>query len=86
MKYNLDILKALADHTRLTIIEELLCSDKGVSELVRHVGKSQPNISLALKKLEKAGLVLSFRDKKRIIYYLKDKERVSNMLAAIKNE
>ena len=86
MYYNLDILKALADETRLKIILILLKGEKNVSSMVKLVEKSQPNVSLALKKLEKEGLISSRKDKKMIFYRIEKRDTVQNILKLIANE
>jgi len=84
--YDLSILKALADNTRLQLVLALLKKEHSVLELVALVKKSQPNISLALRKLEHAGLVASRKDGKRVIYRIAKRGVVEKILGQIKNE
>ena len=70
MRYNLDILRAIADETRLKILLSLKKKDMNVTELVSVVNKSQPNVSLALRKLEQASLISKQKKGKMIIYKL----------------
>ncbi len=62
------LLKALADHTRLCILESLLVEEKCVSELVRELHCPQPHISHHLRILRDAGLVEGRRDGKQVCY------------------
>ena len=84
MNYNINILKALADETRVNIILVLKEGEKSVSEVVSKVNKSQPNVSIALKKLENVGLISQNRDKKNVFYKIKNKELVDKILNLIK--
>ncbi|MBS3135948.1 winged helix-turn-helix transcriptional regulator [Candidatus Woesearchaeota archaeon] len=85
MDYRLDILKALSDETRLNIILLLLKGEKNVLNIVSNIKKSQPNISIALKKLQYAGILESRKEHNRVYYRLKDLERISNILELVKN-
>jgi DNA-binding transcriptional ArsR family regulator len=58
---------------------------KNVSEIVKLVNKSQPNISIALGKLSDVGLISYKREKKKIVYSIKNKEFVEKILNLIKN-
>ena len=49
--------KALADPTRLRILQRLAEGDGTVSDLMRHVDLSQPLVSWHLRRLRAAGLV-----------------------------
>jgi DNA-binding transcriptional ArsR family regulator len=49
--------KALADVNRLRIVRRLADSDASVSELIEHVGLSQPLVSWHLGRLRHAGLI-----------------------------
>jgi ArsR family transcriptional regulator len=79
------ILKALADETRLNIILNLLQKERSVLDVVSLVGKSQPNVSLALRKLEEASLIVSRKDKKKVFYTVKNKEFVQKILKMVEN-
>ena len=52
-----DILKALADRTRLRLIKALLSADFGVNELTERLAISQYNTSKHLRVLREAGIV-----------------------------
>ena len=83
MRYNLDILRAIADETRLQILLSLRKKDMNVTELVSIVKKSQPNVSLALRKLEQASLISKSKKGKMIIYRLSRKELLQKILELI---
>jgi DNA-binding transcriptional ArsR family regulator len=52
----LDLLKALADRTRMRIVKVLLESPRSVNEVVEAVGVSQYNVSKHLRILRQAGI------------------------------
>ncbi len=62
------VLKALADETRLHILESLLSEEKCVSDLVRELGCPQPHVSHHLRILRNSGLVDGLRDGKQVCY------------------
>ena len=72
-------LKALADHTRLRILESLLGEEKCVTDLVRHVHCPQPHISHHLRILRDAGLVEGIREGQQVCYRIAP--RVQHVLA-----
>jgi DNA-binding transcriptional ArsR family regulator len=63
-------LLALADDTRLGIVEALAGDDRSVSELVELFPISQPAISRHLRLLREAGVVTSSPNGKQRIYRL----------------
>jgi ArsR family transcriptional regulator len=74
----LTLIRALADETRLEILQ-FLCNDwRTVNDIVTHVeGRvNQPTVSHHLKKLEEAGLILMQQDGK-YRYYRLDPERIA---------
>jgi len=71
-KKPITILKALADETRLKILELLLNGEKCVCEIFPKVKRTQSTVSIQLANLEKAGLIESRRDGKKIFYKIKD--------------
>ncbi|MBU0757785.1 MAG: metalloregulator ArsR/SmtB family transcription factor [Nanoarchaeota archaeon] len=77
------ILKALADETRIKIIEFLMDGERCACEIVPFTQKSQPNVSLHLKKLEKCGILSSRKDGTKILYKIKD-NRVKIVLKTLK--
>jgi len=62
--------KALADPTRLRILERLSAGEGTVSDLMRHVDLSQPLVSWHLRRLRQAGLVETRRSGREVIYSL----------------
>ena len=62
--------QALADPTRLAIIEHLQAGEHCVCELMRHVGAQQSRLSFHLKILREAGLVIDRRDGRWVYYRL----------------
>lgn len=63
---SLAIIKALADESRLKILDSLVENPQCVEALATRLGLSSPTISFHCKKLEQAGLV----SKKRERYYV----------------
>jgi len=70
----IDILKALADPTRLKILECIKNKEKCICEVIPYTGKSQPNVSLHLKILKHAGLVNERKDGTKIMLSIADKD------------
>lgn len=62
------VLKALADETRLRILESLLVEEKCVSDLVRELGCPQPHVSHHLRILRDSGVVEGIREGKQVCY------------------
>lgn len=69
----IEIFKALADPTRLRILECIKDQEKCICEVIPYTGKSQPNVSLHLKVLKQAGLVNERKDGTRILLSIADK-------------
>lgn len=61
---------ALADPTRLALLDELRAGEKTVGELVSALGCPQPKVSRHLKVLREAGLVHDRRDGRNVSYAL----------------
>ena len=62
-----DIFKALADPTRLKILDCVRKGEKCICEIIPHTGKSQPTVSQHLKILKIAGLVNERKDGAKIM-------------------
>jgi DNA-binding transcriptional ArsR family regulator len=62
------VLKALADETRLRILESLLAEEQCVTDLVRALGCSQPHVSHHLRILRESGVVEGIREGKQVCY------------------
>jgi len=69
----IEIFKALADPTRLKILECIKDEEKCICEVIPYTGKSQPNVSLHLKVLKQAGLVNERKDGTRTMLSIADK-------------
>jgi len=76
------ILKALGDETRLKIVEFLLDGEKCVCEIFPHVKRTQSTVSIQLSILEKAGILSSRREGKKVYYKIKD-YRVCDVFKAL---
>ena len=74
MKKELQILKALADETRLNIVEFLLEGEKCVCEIFPHVKRTQSTTSIQLDVLRKAGILDSRKEGKKVYYFISDKK------------
>jgi len=62
-----DVFKALADPTRLKILE---CVEKGercICEIIPYTGKSQPCVSQHLKVMKHAGIINERKDGTKIL-------------------
>jgi ArsR family transcriptional regulator len=69
-----DIFKALADPTRLKILECIREQEKCICEIIPYTGKSQPNVSQHLKVLNHAGIVDERKDGTRIMVKASNKD------------
>jgi DNA-binding transcriptional ArsR family regulator len=67
-----EMLKLLADETRLRIVCELLSTEHSVNELAERVGAQPSGVSQHLAKLRLARLVRTRRDGNRIFYVVDD--------------
>lgn len=67
-----DLLKALANPNRLSIICLLLEGESSVSEIESELGIRQPTLSQQLGELREAGMVATRRDAKHIYYRVAD--------------
>jgi len=74
MKNEVKILKALADETRIKIIQCLLDGEKCACSVVPNVNKAQPTVSQHLKILEEAGILESRRVGTNIWYKIRSKK------------
>jgi len=67
-----EVLKAMADPTRLKILHSLHQGERCVSDILGIVGGSQANVSKHLSVLKRAGLVDSRRDGLNVFYRITD--------------
>lgn len=69
-----DIFKALADPTRLKILECIQNDEKCICEVIPFTGKSQPNVSQHLKVLKNAGIIQERKEGTRIMLKISNPE------------
>jgi len=69
-----DVFKALADPTRLKILECIKNEEKCICEIIPYTGKSQPNVSQHLKVMKHAGIIDERKDGTRIMIKASKKE------------
>lgn len=67
-----DVLKAMADPTRLRLLHAMQPGERCVGELVEAVGGSQANVSKHLAVLKKVGLVRCHREGLNVVYTIDD--------------
>jgi DNA-binding transcriptional ArsR family regulator len=67
-----EVLKAMADPTRLKILHCLHLGERCVSDILQVVGGSQANVSKHLSVLKRAGLVDNRRDGLNVFYRITD--------------
>jgi biotin operon repressor len=68
----LDILKAMADESRLSILASLLAGPRYVEELAQRLNLAASTVSHHLKKLEQAGLVSRRKEQYYVVYRARD--------------
>ena len=83
MMNEVDVFKALADPTRLKILECIKDGEKCICEVIPYTGKSQPNVSQHLKVLKIAGLVDERREGTRILLKASNK-RIFDVIDSVK--
>ncbi|QDU35731.1 HTH-type transcriptional regulator NmtR [Maioricimonas rarisocia] len=71
------LLKILADETRLAVVRQLMDGPKHVGDINASLELEQSLLSHHLKVLREAGLVLSRRDGKAVLYSLAPEYRSS---------
>jgi len=67
-----EVLKAMADPTRLKVLHSLQVGERCVSDILSVVGGSQANVSKHLSVLKRAGLVDCRRDGLNVYYRIID--------------
>jgi len=70
------LLKALADETRMKIVQCLLDGERCACAIVPAIGKAQPTVSQHLKILEEAGILESQRKGINIWYKIRSDEAI----------
>ncbi|MDX9714689.1 MAG: metalloregulator ArsR/SmtB family transcription factor [Dissulfurispiraceae bacterium] len=84
MQYSLNVLKLLADSSRLRIVLLLKDRELCVCQIMGVLNISQPLVSKNLSMLREAGLLKSRKDGKQVYYCLK--KRMKQPAASIINE
>lgn len=79
-----DVFKALADPTRLKILECIRKGEKCICEIIPYTAKSQPNVSQHLKVLKNAGVIDERKEGTRIIIKVTNNE-IYHILDKVKN-
>ena len=67
-----EVFKALADPTRLKILECIENGEKCICEIIPYTGKSQPNVSQHLKVMKHSGIINERKDGIRIMVKVSD--------------
>ena len=62
-----DVFKALADPTRLKILECIKIGEKCICKIIPYTGKSQPCVSQHLKVMKHAGIIDERKDGTKIM-------------------
>ncbi len=78
-----EIFKALADPTRLKILECVQNGEKCICEIIPYTGKSQPNVSQHLKVMKHAGIIDERKDGTRIMIKASNNE-IYNIIDNVK--
>ena len=78
-----NVFKALADPTRLKILECIKDGEKCICEVIPYTGKSQPNVSQHLKVLKTAGLIDERKEGTRILIKASNQE-IFNVINSVK--
>jgi ArsR family transcriptional regulator len=76
---HIKLLKALADETRIKIVQCLLDGERCACAIVPAVGKAQPTVSQHLKILEEAGILESRRKGVNIWYKIRSDQAIQIM-------
>ena len=69
---NIEIMKSLADASRLQVLNSLIDKPQYVEELAQRMNLAVSTVSFHLKKLEKAGLVYKTKEQYYIIYHIRE--------------
>jgi len=69
-----EILKTLAQHTRLKILETLRNGEKCICEIVPAINGEQSNVSRHISLMEKAHLVITRKEGVRVMVKVKNPE------------
>ena len=80
-----EILKAIAQETRLSILELLRDGERCVCEIFPAIGQEQSNVSRHLNMMQQAGILARRKDGLKIFYAIKHPEVIAivDLAAAI---
>jgi ArsR family transcriptional regulator len=78
-----DIFKALADSTRLKILECIKDGERCICEIIPYTKKSQPNVSQHLKVLRTAGLIEE-RKEGTYLFIKVSKKQIYHVIESVK--
>ena len=84
MRELVDLLKVMADESRLKIIFALEKKPACVCELANFLKLSQATVSSHLKQLRQAGMVDYKKDGKWVEYFLSENENIRNLTVQMK--
>lgn len=76
-EFQAEILKAIAQETRLSILELLRDGERCVCEIFPAISQEQSNVSRHLNVMQKAGILTRRKDGLRIFYAIKHPEVLS---------
>jgi len=79
MEREVKLLKALADETRIRIVQCLLNGNQCACALVPLVGRAQPTVSQHLRILQEAGVLRARREGVNIRYEIGSEEAIQIM-------
>ena len=85
---SISIMKALADSSRLLIVNSLMEKPQYVEELAQRLNLAVSTVSFHLKKLEAANLVFKRKEQYYVVYYLNDRIFYTTLkdITSFKNE
>ncbi len=69
---SIEIMKSLADASRLSVLNSLMDKPQYVEELSHRLNLSASTVSFHLKKLEKAGLIYKIKEQYYIVYHIRE--------------
>lgn len=69
---NIEIMKSLADTSRLQVLNSLMEKPQYVEEIAERMNLAASTVSFHLKKLEKAGLVYKTKEQYYITYHIRE--------------
>ena len=78
------VFKALADPTRLKILEIIQNREKCICEIIPYTKKSQPNVSQHLKILKNAGIITERKDGTKIMLNVSNNQ-IYQVIKEVKN-